>query len=223
MRPARDITGMRSGRLVAIRQVPAKRRNAMWLVRCDCGNEAIVVSYGISKGSTKSCGCLVRDTTGLLNRTHGDTGTRLFSIWQGMRARCENPKARGYQRYGGRGIHICDEWHDFAVFRAWAQSHGYQECLSIDRIDNDGHYEPSNCRWANMIQQARNRSNTKLYDYAGRTGSVKEHAEIEDVSYSALFHRLKGGQPIGEAIAALRAKGLRYRELWICKTAASAV
>lgn len=89
--------------------------------------------------------------------THGQSNTRLYRIWRSMKGRCERPSCTGYPEYGGRGIKVCDEWHDFMTFHAWAHSHGYKEDLSIDRIDGDGDYCPENCRWATNYQQMQNR------------------------------------------------------------------
>lgn len=156
-----DLTEKRFGRLVVkkiIGQV-GKSPSPSWLCACSCGNETIVRGDHLRYGKTKSCGCLENEirNNGIPHLIHGGNKTRLYEIWTGMRKRCENPKSNAYPRYGGRGICVCNEWGNFAKFREWALSHGYADNLSIDRINNNGNYEPDNCRWATSKQQASNR------------------------------------------------------------------
>ena len=123
----------------------------------------------LRSGITKSCGCLLHEH----NKTHGLSNTDLYRIYCGMKSRCYNKNNKKYKNYGGRGIKICDEWvNDFSTFYKWAISNGYEKGLSIDRIDVDGNYEPSNCRWANNDIQSHNKRLDKLYTYNGKTMSV---------------------------------------------------
>lgn len=144
-----------------------KKRQLRWLCSCVCGGQAIVAGVLLRKGETRSCGCLQREAVRAKNRTHGLTGTRLYTIWANMKARCQNPNYEQFEHYGGRGIEVCAEWQAFESFAQWARANGYREDLTIDRVDNDGGYAPSNCRWATSLEQARNkrpRKDQKLSD-----------------------------------------------------------
>lgn len=153
-----DLSGQRFGRLIALEPRGRDKYGALlWLCACDCGEETLVKTGTLRRGATKSCGCAQRERRHSWNRSHAGSGTRLYRIWQGMVTRTTNPKNRGWTYYGSRGIRICGEWQDFGAFREWALSNGYDPSLSIDRIDNDGDYEPGNCRWATQQMQVSNR------------------------------------------------------------------
>ena len=107
---------------------------------------------------------------------------RLYSLWNTMRHRCEDPKRESYQRYGGRGIKVCQEWHDANTFMDWAESHGYKPGLQLDRIDNDGDYSPENCRWVTAKENSRNKRTNRLLTINGKTKTVSEWCEVYDVS-----------------------------------------
>ena len=160
----RDFSGQKFGRLTAIRPIGKDKTNhTLWECKCDCGNYKTVVAYCLtkSKGGARSCGCLAHEyaKSGNARRTHGGCGTRLYRIWKDMKNRCNNPNCPDYQKwYGSRGIKVCSEWNaDFETFKNWALTNGYEENLSIDRIDVNGDYCPQNCRWATAFEQRHNR------------------------------------------------------------------
>lgn len=181
-----DFSGKRFGKLVVVRKAPKGR--SWWECKCDCGNEITLPAYRLFE--YKSCGCLEKENKANLTkytRTHGMTNTRLYSVWCKIKERCTNPNTEHYDRYGGRGICICDDWKNtFVKFYEWAINNGYDENStgkeqSIDRIDVNGNYEPTNCRWVTKAEQARNRSNT-LY--------IRFHEELVPLSTFAYNNKI---------------------------------
>lgn len=135
----------------------SKQKIRYCLYKCECGNEFKSQKRHVDNEKTLSCGCYALIRAREANITHGQQGTKLYSVWRSMNDRCYNRKQISYDRYGGRGISVCKEWREsFIPFYEWAMKNGYDKNLSIDRINNDGNYEPSNCRWSNIYVQARN-------------------------------------------------------------------
>lgn len=143
-----DLSAQRFGRLTVLEEIPERRgphRRVVWQCRCDCGNLTKATTADLRQGKRVSCGCV--------QITHHGSSTPLYRTWRGIKDRCLNPNSTGYKWYGGRGITVCDEWaNDFGAFRAWALANGYSEELSIDRINNDGNYEPGNCQWLTIAE-----------------------------------------------------------------------
>lgn len=191
----KDVIGKRFGKLIAIRQVddyiaPSGSRHKKYLCKCDCGKTASVLKEHLVSGRTKSCGCL-RKEAGKWVTTHNEIHTRLYRIWGNMVNRCTNPNNPAWCNYGGRGILVCDEWRSYENFRDWAKSSGYFDKLSLDRTDNNGGYNPDNCRWVDRYTQANNTRSNHLIEYNGVTKTIAEWATVLGVPYKNLHNRIQ--------------------------------
>lgn len=145
---------------------------------CDCGNEVVAYTGNLTKGKTKSCGCWKKMVSSITNKKHGMSNSDEYRIWQGIRMRCLNPNVKNYNRYGGAGITICDRWvNSFENF--YADMGGRpSKTHSVDRINNDGNYEPSNCRWATPSEQGNNTTKNVFVEYQGRRMTTAQFAQL---------------------------------------------
>ena len=155
------------------------------------GNETNVFVGHLKDGHTRSCGCLLNyNRENGLNRKHGLCYTRIYKIWKHMIRRCYSKNHSRYDEWGGRGIKVCDEWlNNPKAFYDWSMENGYRDDLSIDRIDNNGNYEPSNCRWATPKEQSNNRRSCIIITHNGETHNLKQWSLIMNKPYSTLLNR----------------------------------
>ena len=185
-----DLTGKKFGRLVVIEFAGVcGNGTAKWLCECECGRRTTPTGHALRSGKTVSCGCYSREKLATSNLQHGNSNKRIYSIWRMMLQRCERIEHKYYAYYGGRGISVCNEWHDFETFEKWAYANGYKERLTLDRVNNDGNYCPENCRWATQKEQANNRSNSRRISYNGETHNIEEWADILGINKSTLASR----------------------------------
>lgn len=190
------LEGQRFGRLTVMNEVETSKAGSYWLCRCDCGNEIVTKGNSLVSGKTMSCGCYSKDMLIRSNTKHGKARTRIYNIWLSMRARCNSPNNPNYKYYGAKGITVCDEWNStegFVNFYNWAVTNGYEDSLSIDRIDFNKGYSPSNCRWATWQQQIENRSCTVYMTYNGETKTTIEWSKITGLSRKLLNDRKRRG------------------------------
>ena len=194
MKYSKELTGLQFGKLAVIEKVGYKNKNSQWLCRCECGNTTVVGKGNLVGGRTKSCGCLKHQEA--VNRTHGKSKTRLYYVWRNMLNRCYDSNVRDYPSYGGRGITVCDEWkNDFQAFYDWAMANSYDETaergkFTLDRIEVQGNYEPSNCRWVDEKVQANNKRCNHHIEYKGKTMSLAELADLTGIKYGTLHKRI---------------------------------
>ena len=188
-----------------IERVENINRRSAWLCECECGTRKILKYCDLINGRSRSCGCLRKDLARERLITHGLTWHPLFRKWGDMKTRCYNPNARHYQYYGGRGIRICDEWlNDFKNFYYWAINTGWIQGRTIDRIDPNGNYEPSNCRWATVKEQNCNKRNNIVLTHEGKTKKLIDFCKELKVKRSVVVNRLNRGWKPEEALSGKR-------------------
>lgn len=193
-----NISGLRFGRLLVVRELPKRGRDITWECLCDCGEIATVSTDRLRRGVTKSCGCLFSELLSQRNTTHGQYRSPEHQTWRGMNERCSNPSHSDYHRYGGRGIRVCERWSSFELFLSdmGKRPNGTQ----IERIDNDGNYEPGNCRWATIREQSRNKSTNHLVEYRGETMVLVDAYKKAGIGRQAFSARLRRGWSVEMAL-----------------------
>lgn len=197
-----DITGKKFGRLTAIgyrgRTSELQARTSLWWFRCECGNVTLAQSNNVKNGHTSSCGCFAIESA-KANATHGMRHTGIYNCWVSLRARCYNPKATSYPIYGGRGIEVCERWRN--SFENFYEDMGPRPTgKSIDRINVNGNYEPSNCRWATQTEQGRNTTVNRIITHSGRSQCLQDWADETGISRDVIYSRIKLGWSVEEAI-----------------------
>lgn len=200
MAKIKDLSGHKFGYLEVISITDERKHGkVVWLCKCACGKYTKVTSNNLQNGSTVSCGCYNRKILKQSRTTHGMHDSRIYNIYICMKERCYNSKATSYMDYGGRGIKVCDEWlgiNGFTNFVNWAFSNGYDDNLTIDRINVNDDYKPSNCRWVTRKIQNNNTRKNRIIEYNGESHSVSRWAEITGIKRSTLATRLNKGLPL---------------------------
>lgn len=210
-----ELTGERIGRLTVLRIFgKSKSGNNIWLCKCDCGEDVYATAASLKIRHLLSCGCLRTDVISKLFSTHGGSNLPEYRVWAKMKDRCYNPKNNRYNQYGKRGIKVCDRWLGEDGFSNFISDMGPRPTQkhSIDRFPNNGtgDYEPSNCRWATIQEQTRNRRNNIWVEYEGEQIILKDLATELSVNYNRLYRCVKNGVPMGEAIIRARDGFARY-------------
>jgi len=203
MPPIIDLTTQKYGRLQPLEMVGRNRhRSTVWRCLCDCGNECVITSGAIRSGRATSCGCFAKEVQLTRQKTHGLSKSREYKIWAEMIRRCHIQKSYSYPKYGGRGIRVCDRWRrSFENFYADMGPRPSPK-HSLDRKDNNGHYEPGNVHWATAVAQARNTRNNRFIEHEGRRLTLAEWSEESGIAYSTLRQRLKNGWSFARAVSA---------------------
>lgn len=198
---ATDLSGARYGRLTVVAKAAEKRgRHTAWICRCDCGAETVVSRHSLTSGNTNSCGCYNKDINAARFLKHGQHRNPAYHCWQAVKNRCLRPGSAGYEDYGGRGITMCPEWRD--DFAAFLRDMGPRPSRrhSVDRIDNDGDYEPSNCRWATQSEQNLNQRRTVFVEVSGELATVHELAAAAGLPSNLVKRRLRRGLSLQRAL-----------------------
>ena len=196
-----DLTGKVFGRLTVLYKdyYNDKHHATYWRCKCQCGNEVTINGNSLTRGLTKSCGCIHKEVMSKVHKTHGGSQERLYGIWLHMKNRCYLKSDEYYNHYGGRGISVCEEWKDdYLKFREWSYSNGYDENAkkydcTLDRIDVNGNYEPNNCRWVNQIIQSNNRRNNHKITINEETHTIAEWTRIKGFKKDLIYNRLNRG------------------------------
>lgn len=203
-----DLTGQRFGRLTVLERAvrgstPGKKHRTYWLCECDCGNVSVVLAEGLKSGNTTSCGCYHREVVSKTIMTHKRIEDNVYLKWSAMKARCFNKNTEHYSDYGGRGITVCDRWRDsFDLFYEDVSKlpHFGEDGYSLNRIDNDGNYEPGNVEWADSVVQNNNKRNNRLVTFNDKTQTVAKWSRETGIPYNVIYKRAKLGWSLDEIL-----------------------
>ena len=191
----KDLTGLKFGNLNVIKKYGKIKGITYWECKCDCGIIKLINHYSLLKGRSTSCGCLKGQKISNKKSTHNKTNTKIYKLWIGIKNRCNNINSPKYKSYGGRGIKVCDEWqNDFMSFYNWTLANGYDENAkygecTIERLNVNGDYEPSNCTFKNLKEQANNKTTNIFVEYNGETHTLKQWSEIFNLKYKSVVNR----------------------------------
>lgn len=210
-----DLTGKKIGKLVVNKEAYRKNKKIYWECLCDCGNVTYKRADQLYHGRTNSCGCLRKERALEAVKTHGLSQTRIYKIYYKILDRCNKESDPAYKDYGERGIK--NEFESFDHFYEWSMNNGYNEELTIDRIDNDGNYSPFNCRWTTNVEQQHNKRNTRWITFEGKTQSLAKWAEEYSIPSYTLTDRLNRGWILEDALTLpLMKRGTVYKRRDAC-------
>ena len=196
-----NLHGKKFGQLLCVGEAPIRECGVIfWLCTCSCGKEKMIRQHDLRSGKVKSCGCGKGKWLHGLSRSDGRKNS-LYAIWISMKQRCLNQRSQSFHHYGGRGIGICGEWLEYEEFHRWAIPSGYSEGLSIERIDNDGEYSPTNCKWITRGQQAYNKRNSSSLTHNEDTKTFGEWQNITGINRRTIQSRIENGWPVEKALA----------------------
>lgn len=196
----KDLVEQRFGRLLVLKRLGFINKKTYYECKCDCGKIVNVISSNLQKGTSNSCGCLANELTSLRSRTHNMSKTRLYNIWEGIKQRCYNPKVKAFKYYGKNNIQVCKEWFEFETFMQWAITNGYNDTLTIDRIDVFGNYCPENCRWVDKTTQANNTRVNVFLTVDGETNTIANWSKKTGINAETISWRRKHGWTDEECI-----------------------
>lgn len=190
-----EMIGKKYGRWLVIEETNNRGKNGdiRYFCKCNCGTQKEVSGRLLRSGQSTSCGCYNKE---IISKPFTKVrGTKLYSVFMGIKRRCYNQNCKEYKNYGGRGIKMCEEWkNNYTNFYQWAMNNGYKQGLWIDRIDNSGNYEPTNCKWATPKQQQNNKRTNRNFTYENETHTIKEWSIIKNINYATLMQRIEKGK-----------------------------
>jgi hypothetical protein len=194
-----DLSDQRFGRLRVISRAGKNKHNQLlWNCECDCGQKCVCLGFVMRRGETQSCGCLHREITSTINASHGMAGTPIYAIYRSMMQRCYDKNSQAYNRYGGRGINVCDQWQQFEGF--YDAMGDKPKDMSLDRIDNNGDYSPENVKWANAKTQANNRKSNVVLEHNGKKQTMQQWSDELGLKVGTVWARLNRGWNISQAL-----------------------